>query len=269
MHPSKPARPAKLDSAIIYDGPSRLDTSARIVAILTNIRRKSSNPKTGNLAQLWVIRADMHPLEAIRRNRDGAICGSCGLRGSKGKSRGCYVVVANAPSAIYRKFRRTGKGKGYQRITPTRAASLLSEKNRNVRLGAYGDPATLPVAILATLTRTARHTGYTHSWQGRPALASLVMASADSPQDARTAQAMGYRTFRTRTADQPLMPNEISCPASAEQGHQTTCEKCLLCDGSRGTNDGRKNIAIVVHGSPAIHAMAFLRSRVDAMAVSR
>jgi hypothetical protein len=74
------------------------------------------------------------------------------------------------------------------------------------------------------------------------------MASCDSPIDAVDAVNMGWRYFRVRTEEQPILAREISCPASDEMGKRTTCADCRLCSGSR-ENDARKNIVIIVHGA--------------------
>ena len=50
-----------LPSVVVYDGPSALD-GTRIVAILTGGGQSlSRNEKTGPLAQLWIMRADVAP----------------------------------------------------------------------------------------------------------------------------------------------------------------------------------------------------------------
>ena len=54
---------------IVYEGPSRIDGEP-IVAILT---LKSSNSKTGNMAQLWILRQDQHPQDAINSKNDYSI----------------------------------------------------------------------------------------------------------------------------------------------------------------------------------------------------
>jgi hypothetical protein len=179
------------------------------------------------------------------------------LRGIGGKERGCYVTVAHAPNNIYKTM---GRGK-YDLLTPDAVNALLKRNRIGLRLGAYGDPAALPSDVISSLVCGLGHwTGYTHAWKSRPDLAPFVMASADSPDDATLAHALGFRTFRTRLDSQPLMAGEIACPASDEMGHRTTCDKCSLCDGSRAT-DERKHIAIIVHGATTVHAVKFLTSK--------
>ena len=92
------------------------------------------------------------------------------------------------------------------------------------------------------------HTGYTHQWRRiGSALAGLVMASVHTPEERTHARALGYRCFRVVRAVSDLLPGEILCPASTEAGARTTCERCTLCDGSRGPTDRRADIAIVAH----------------------
>ena len=242
------------NSAIVWQGPSAFD-HAPIVAIVTSLDARSHNLKTGPMAQLWILRSDVPPIDAAASGADGSICGDCGLRGIDGEPRGCYVILAHGPQAVYRKFRDGG----YETIAPELIALRLRYAGLALRLGAYGDPAALPLWLLQSLTNViARHTGYTHAWRTRPDLARYLMASADSPADVAHAHALGFRTFRTRAPEQPLLPDEISCPAADESGNRTTCERCNLCDGSR-VNDRRRSVAILAHGTTTVHALAFIR----------
>lgn len=254
-------------SAIVYRGPSLLERRSPIVAIVTGLDGSSSNPKTGRMAHLWILRSDVNPVEAVQTRQDSAVCGDCGLRGTGTGDRGCYVTVVNAPNAVYKAFKR----RRYADVDPTVVNATLRDRGLSLRLGAYGEPAALPVGLLRQLTAGINHTGYTHQWRKRPALRSVVMASCDSPTDYADATAGGWRSFRTRTADQPLSPDEIICPASDEGNHRTTCADCSLCDGNHSARlgklatgpDRRRSIAIIVHGATSVHAMAFIRSRSD------
>ena len=244
-------------SAVVYLGPSRFD-GAPIVAIVTGLRRASSNPKTGRMAQLWILRADLSPLEAIDKRADYSVCGDCKLRGDGANDRACYVSMKNAPLAVYRAFVRGV----YPTMDPTDVARYMREMALPIRFGAYGEPSALPLSVLNDLADGTRFTGYTHQWRMTPVsvFRHLLMASVDSVSEASQAQALGWRTFRTRTADAPMLTHEIMCPAADEMGHRTTCADCALCDGSRGSNDRRRNIAIIVHGSSKVHYMKLVRA---------
>lgn len=84
------------NGAIVWDGPSRIDGSP-IMAIVTGLRTASANPKTGDMLQTWILRSDMHPMDAIKSGADYGICGSCGHRGTYDEfgnpidPRTCYV----------------------------------------------------------------------------------------------------------------------------------------------------------------------------------
>ena len=103
------------------------------------------------------------------------------------------------------------------------------------------------MSVWRAVPSIAGRTGYTHQWTRRPALKRLVMASCETSAQAEIAQRQGWRTFRVKAPDSPLMAGEITCPASAEAGQRTTCDQCLLCNGSTGPTDRRANIAINTH----------------------
>lgn len=230
------------NGAIIWEGKSKLD-GGPIVVIATGFRRPSTNEKTGPVIQTWILRADVEPHEAIRSGEDESICGDCPLRGINGQARACYVNP-RGPVSIFRAY----KAGSYPRLGIRSLRPLLA--GRVVRLGSYGDPAAVPFHILKRITNAARrHTGYTHAWRKADSrFRKIVMASCDSPADFRRARRKGWRTFRVQVPGSPLLPGEISCPASEEAGKRTTCEQCKLCDGVRYRHDPRRSIAIVVHG---------------------
>ena len=183
--------------------------------------------------QVWIVRQDQKPADALQSGDDVSVCGDCPLRRSV-----CYVSIVHAPRAVYEAY----KLGSYHHMRP---ADVPTDKP--IRLGAYGDPGAVPMSVWRALPTVAGRTGYTHQWRKRPALKRLVMASVETTAQAKQAHAAGWRTFRTTRPGDPLMPGEISCPASAEAGKRTTCADCGLCDGSQGPNDQRANIAINVH----------------------
>lgn len=249
-------------SAIVYQGPSMFD-GAPIVAIVTGLLGDSANDKTGPMAQLWIMRSDMSPLESIDRRLDSSVCASCKHRGfidlpdpTEEVKRSCYVNM-RTPMSVYHAFARGS----YPVLDPIVVAQWLHSQGRTIRLGAWGEPTALPLSTVRALITGVTHTGYTHEWPRTPAFADTVMASVDSVDEAEAAIAAGWRYFRTRRPGDPLLPGEIACPASEEAGKRTTCEKCKLCDGKRGETDRRKNVAIYVHGSGKVHALKFISTR--------
>ena len=236
----------KITSGIVYEGPSMLD-GAPIVAIITNLDGSSANPKTAGLAQLWIMRSDVAPLDALKSGRDGSVCGDCKHSSSaNGGEASCYVAVFFGPRSVYERYKRGG----YTTLSPRDASDIARSYGVSVRLGAYGDPAALPESVVYGLTIGVRHTGYTHQWQNPLAawLRSYVMASVDTPDEYARAQSADWRTFRVKLPDEPTTSVEVSCPAASESGYRTTCDKCLLCDGTY-PGDNRRSIAINVHGS--------------------
>jgi hypothetical protein len=237
------------DGVIIYRGPSMLD-GAPIVVVATGIGDKSSNVKTGNLIQTWILRDDVSPTDAVHSGADASICGACPHRGTvvdgRNVGRSCYVLEFQAPLNVWRTAQR-----GKYAVAERETLSALFA-NRMVRLGSYGDPAAVPSWVWSAVTaQAAGWTGYTHQWRNVGAeFATWCMASCDSEQDRTEAKARGYRTFRVRSSDNPLMDaREIVCPASEEAGFKTVCAACKACGGLGAK--AKVDIAIIAHGSTA------------------
>lgn len=212
--------------AVLYEGPSMLD-GAPIVAIATFTSR---NRKTGPMAQTWIMRSDISPTEAIMDGRDSSVCGGCPQRHFlKGA---CYVEVARAPLGVWR---------AYKRGVYSQPLPISVFERFKVRIGSYGDPSSVPASVWNELIQHARGwTAYSHHPKVQPELIKLAMISADTPAQARSYQAKGYKTFRVKTEDQPLMKGEIECLADT-QG--ITCMECGICNASG------PSVAINVHGS--------------------
>ena len=232
---------------IVYTGPSSID-GRPIVVILTGLASSSENEKTGGLIQSWILRADVEPHVALRTGDDASVCGQCPHRPILARQTGdapCYVQVGEAPLSVYRAFAR-GSYPRAQTLEQVRAAL----QGRRLRIGSYGDPAAAPVALWQTLTSmSAGHVGYTHQWQStdfdHASWAPLVMASADSADEARQAQSLGMRYFRVSIGVDKA-PLEVTCPASVEGGRKTTCDSCMLCGG---TSKNARSIVIADHAA--------------------
>lgn len=231
---------------VFYDGPSMLDGAPIIGIAIT----RSTNIKTGDMVQTYILRADQSPLDAIASGDDASICGDCRHRGDRaaGRGRSCYVQVGRAPMGIFGAWIRGA----YPLVSPADGAQLIA--GRKVRLGAYGDPAAIPgEAWRALVSLAIGTTGYSHAWRDALAdsLRPLIMASVDTAAEALHARAQGWRTFRVRIASEPLLRREMVCPASAEGGKRAQCADCLACDGSERAH--RASVAIIAHGALARH----------------
>ena len=222
---------------IIYEGPSLLDGNP-IVVIAT---LSSANPKTGDMLQVTILNSDVPPIEAKKTEANSAICGECSF-----KSNGCYVKVWQAPNAIYKAYK---KGK-YPKLEESQLPKLAGLKN--IRFGAYGDPAAYPAHLSKLLAENCGHTGYSHQWETHPETFSpeLFMASCESLEQAERAWKKGFRTYRVLKDRSELNPEkEILCPESIEGGAKIrNCDSCLLCSGTKLQG---KSVAIVGIGSTA------------------
>lgn len=220
-----------MNGYLVYEGPSSID-GGPIVGVVTGVRRASSNAKTGPMCQLWILRADEAPLEALRSGSDKSVCGSCALRGLKGRGRACYVRMDAAPGQVWRQY----KAGGY----PTWKGERLPFP---VRLGAYGEPTALPHQLVRRLADAAPgFTGYTHRWRrGTRRFRSLLMASVECERDRERAAREGWRTFRVGEAPGP---DEIFCPATEEGGSRALCFTCGLCSGAGEA----QSIVVLPHG---------------------
>ena len=229
---------------IVWQGISRLDNVTPIVVLATfgNGKKASANVKTGSMVQVFILRADVAPHDALRQGLDTAICGVCPHRGkASGGTGACYVTVWQGPRATWQSW-KNGNAKPFD---------INAFRGRKVRFGAYGDPAAVPVTVWHELAGAAAAvTGYTHQWRTAPAeFAQWCMASTDSVEERRQARAIGYRTFHVRAIGTAKGHGEIVCPASTEAGKRVQCADCLQCGGHSAGR--RADITITAHGAAA------------------
>jgi hypothetical protein len=232
-----------MPGAIIYQGPSLLDGEPIFVAAVWS----STNRKTGNMLQTYIMRSDMDPLTASKWGEDASVCGDCRHRGEatldpmakQAKNRSCYVVLGQGPLVVYKAFKR-GAYPNYDDPVLRRSLGFKAV----VRIGTYGDGAAVPQHVWDELLREASgHTAYTHNGGDH----QRYMISVDSLPEAKQAWTNKHRTFRVvRSTDEIVKSKEIECPS--ERGVQ--CADCRLCGGSQTR---AKSIAIVVHGGGAKH----------------
>jgi hypothetical protein len=97
------------DTYIIYEGPSLYDGAPIVVLVQTG----SSNRKTGDMVQTYILRSDIDPITASRTGKDSAICGTCPHMGTPSDKptgqaigRTCYVTLAHGPLANIKPIRQ-------------------------------------------------------------------------------------------------------------------------------------------------------------------
>jgi hypothetical protein len=232
------------NGVILWQGESLID-GAPIVVIATGLAGKSSNAKTGNMVQTWIMRSDIAPHIAVKTGQDASVCGDCNLRPihakARGKKRPCYVKTFQAPRSVFDGFKRGIYPHAYY---PATARKLFAD--RVVRLGSYGNPSAAPLDIWQNaVADAAGHTGYVHNWRTCDrSWSRLVMASVESLSEAIEARKLGYRLFRVRDADD-VQKGEVKCPASKEAGFKTTCYQCKACGGTSAK--AKADITILAH----------------------
>lgn len=259
---------------VIWEGLSLIDGKTPIVVIATGFKTPTSNPKTGNMIQTWIICRDIHPTEAINGGEDKGICGECPHRKIDGK-RSCYVNQMSI-GAVYKAYKKGNYSRdvlgglgsfsmlGEPPVSDVFKSRRIMElfRGRRVRIGTYGDPLAIPVRVWWAVTHDIiGHTGYTHQWRKQQAnewtlkrYQKLCMASVDSEEERAEAQALGWRTFRVLTPEESMAdvysPVETRCPNEAEKS--ITCDSCNLCRGT-SVGDNVRSITITVHGIGAAH----------------
>lgn len=257
----------KPNGYILWRGASLLD-GKQIVCIATGFRSASENTKTGAMIQTWILRADVEPHIAVKTGEDSSVCGACPHRGNalgdRNEGRACYVLVHNAPLAVYRAWKRNAYPDSPwegTRLSDRFARERLEAlgTGRRIRIGAYGDPAAVPTWVWSALvSRATNYTGYTHQHETcDPALKEFCMASVDSQWEHRAAKRAGWRTFWVVPQGSPLTASVgrarqtglVICPASEERGKRTTCDKCGLCQGTNTKTS--LDIVIAAHGAGA------------------
>lgn len=214
---------------------SILDGSPIVVILLVN----STNRKTGNMCQVYILREDINPVEAVNTGQDFSVCGDCPHRkDSHTGKRTCYVNVGQGPNSVWNAYKR---GRYVDLTDPTRdLTSDLNQldnciRNKKIRWGAYGDPALInPKTFDYVNSRSQGHTAYTHQWheQFASVYRGKMQASVDSMQQFIHATDNGWKTFIVGNylSKKPKVP-AITCPATLATS-KTTCGSCTLCDGS-------------------------------------
>ena len=237
----------KNSSFKIWQGSSPYNGES-ISAIITNIYRKSKNPKTGDMCQLWILLTGRSPTEAIKLG-DESVCGDCPLMPARCKiyNESCYVArrAFQAPGNVWKENINL-------EVDLRSALDNIILAAKPIRLGAYGDPAMIPQDIFEEIINTIKnvkpikpYTAYTHQ-QNKPFaswIKQYAMASTHSLEESKKYWDEGWRTFRI-TSIPEASKHEIICP-NFTSGMQ--CINCCLCNGKNNYKDARKSITIPRH----------------------
>ena len=232
------------NGVIIYEGPSTIDNKP--IVVIANSLKSNKNRKIGDMIQTWILRSDIHPNDALKTGDDFSICGDCIHRGVYNeatdtvKDRTCYVnLYQQGVFAIFNAYKR-----GSYPVFNFKHVQLF--KDRHIRFGSYGDPAAVPVYVWRNLATLAKDfTGYTHLWHScSTELANYCMASIETVDQYKHANAKGWRTFRLISdPNEARDDDEMTCPA---QTHGVQCDKCNCCNGN---TSNRSNVTVVFHGA--------------------
>jgi hypothetical protein len=233
---------AKNRPVILWRGSSSLEPGRRVVVVL---HRTSKNTKTGPIHQISYYDPDL-----TDSAHHGAGCAMCPMKDP------CYA------NSGYMQWHNKDT---FQRLDdmptiPVRSWARFLERDNGVRLGRYGDPATIPLDVTERIIKlTAYRVGYTHFWRERPDLMPYLMASVETLEQLNQARGIGWRCYYTaRVVGKRLTDNDNVVAlrrhlgASGTSGvvvcpHYTAgqiCATCKLCDGGGGLS-----VIAPAHGS--------------------
>ena len=240
---------------LIYRGPSKMPgLTGDAPEVIALVSLYSENEKLGrNTFQTWHLIADAHPLEARRGGcGDAGICGDCVFRAKPGQKVGACYPDGRGIVSLYRSYQagnypHISELAKHLKLSELDALAVLGSLSGSVRLGAYGDPVSMPYDIGEALTRhSPEHQGFCHQWQrmGETPWRGLLMASCELPGQLAQAAALGWRTYTAyppelteRQARQAIANASgrlvvAGCPATKEKGMLANCETCpIQCNG--------------------------------------
>lgn len=217
------------NSYLLYRGAS-LFNGREIAVVLTGLTTPSANRKTGVMIQSWILDTSSIPTEAVKTGTDASICGDCPLRGKT-----CYVNLVGV-NGIWRGL------DSLPVVTDSTLGYIRRYSGLGLRLGAYGDPAMVPLDVWKPLIESVRFSlGYTHQWRTcDQEWRNYCQASVESVEDMQEANRMGWSTYRVRMKGDPKQPGETVCINQTDP--YIKCSTCQLCSG-------KKNIVADVHGT--------------------
>jgi hypothetical protein len=216
--------------------------SEEVVVIAT---LRTTNRKTGNMVQVWILDPTTDPVTSVKTGKDAStVCKGCKFASGNG----CYVNVGQAPLAVWK-----GYHKGIYPFLGKKYFDVVFG-GRKVRFGAYGNPSLIPLDIVSAIAKAAKGwTGYFHDWHLMPkekskAYGKFFMASTETDSSRCKASDMGLRYFHVS----PNQPRDtIECLSDAKG---ISCAECQLCQGLAKSR--LKSVWINPHGSRVAKANA-------------
>lgn len=193
--------------------------------ILLAFTASTTNVKTGEMVQVYIMHPDDYPLNISKQGKDDRVCGTCPLRHSLGGA--CYVILFQGPRNVYHAWVNSGK-----RVDDVHDVLALCH-GKKIRFGAYGDPAHIPAWLATEIMAGAEgYTAYSHQWRN-PVVAQTwkgkAMASCDTATQLRMAEQAGWAGFVAT----PEKLKGVKVCDNERKGIQ--CADCLRCDGSHGS----------------------------------
>ena len=209
---------------------------------------KTTNRKTGDMVQTWILLRDVSPVEGVKTGLDAdTVCAGCVFASGNG----CYVNVGQAPLAVWKGYHANI----YPYLEPREYKSVFA--NRLLRFGAYGNPSKIPLPKVKALAKACfAWTGYFHDWHSMPkrsavAYGRYLMASTETEASRLHAKSLGLRYFHV-SEDKPDETRECLADTIG-----LTCEQCRLCMGT--TKKNQRSIWINPHGSQKTKAVQAAR----------
>jgi hypothetical protein len=201
-----------------------------VFCAVTGFTRPSANIKTGDMLQTTILSPSISPTDAKHSGGDSEYCG--GENNPCPMHEVCYVLEFQMPEQVWR-------------AVHANKPEPLPDSPKAIRLGAYGDPAFLPLPLLAELTKGKNYTGYTNQWRYGidTAYSQYCMASVTSLADRSKAKTLGYRTYRALHENEAPVKGEVMCPYYTSN---VQCVDCRLCSG---LGSGAKDIVAPISGN--------------------
>ena len=119
---------------ILFEGKSNID-GKNIVVLITGLDNKTSNKKTGDMLQTWILLQDHAPNTSHKNGLNKSVCGNCPHAGYNNNS--CYVKWFQAPLQVWKSYKAG-------RYDYFKNSDLNLIKDRALRMGSAGDPTMIP-----------------------------------------------------------------------------------------------------------------------------